>query len=121
MIKFTYEQKTGRFLGIDSKPMATGYSGHAAGINNPDMQDVRATGPIPRGEWQIGTAYKSASLGPVVMNLDPVGHDALGRSLFRIHGDNSKGDRSASHGCIILPRAIRERIAASGVARLVVV
>lgn len=120
-LAFTYEQKTGRFLGIDDKVMATGYSGHGAGINNPEMQNVRATGPIPRGDWHIGVAYKSASLGPVVMNLEPVGHGALGRTLFRIHGDNSKGDRSASHGCIILPRAVRERVAASGIARLTVV
>ncbi|MFA6125072.1 MAG: hypothetical protein WCS75_11525 [Sphingomonas sp.] len=33
---------------------------------------------------------------------------------FRIHGDNAKLDRSASHGCIILPRAVRERMWASG-------
>lgn len=121
-MKFTFEQKTGRFLGLDGKVLATGYAGHGAGVNNPGMEAVRAVGPIPRGEWSIGQAYKSKTgLGPVVMNLDPVGHDAHGRTLFRIHGDNGKGDRSASHGCIILPPAVRRLIAASGVTRLVVV
>ncbi len=45
------------------------------------------------------------------MNLDPVGHDALGRTDFRIHGDNVNHD--ASHGCIILGPLIRRAIADS--------
>jgi hypothetical protein len=46
------------------------------------------------------------------MNLDPLpGTDMFGRSLFRIHGDNSA--HNASHGCIILSRKLRDQIAAS--------
>lgn len=33
---------------------------------------------------------------------------------FRIHGDSIRAPGTASHGCIILPRAIRDRIWASG-------
>jgi hypothetical protein len=51
---------------------------------------------------------------------DP-GNDMHGRSGFYIHGDNGKGDRSASEGCIILPRAVRERIHDSGDTRLHVI
>jgi len=88
-----------------------GYSGTGEGRNNPLLQNVVGVGPIPRGGYKIGSARKHKELGPIVMNLDPVGHDALGRSLFRIHGDNIQSD--ASHGCIILSRPIRKRIAES--------
>jgi hypothetical protein len=45
------------------------------------------------------------------MDLTPVGHTALGRSQFLIHGDNVRHD--ASQGCIILPRDIRDQISNS--------
>jgi hypothetical protein len=54
-----------------------------------------------------------------VILLEPVGHNALGRSLFRIHGDNAQND--ASHGCVILPRNIRELIWNSGDRALTVI
>jgi hypothetical protein len=50
----------------------------------------------------------------VVAVLSPVGHDAHGRSSFLIHGDNSLGNHTASHGCIILSRMVREKMRASG-------
>ena len=53
------------------------------------------------------------------MPLTPVGHDALGRSGFFIHGDSIKG--GASHGCIVLPRPVRLFIANSGDQDLTVV
>lgn len=37
-----------------------------------------------------------------------------GRSGFLIHGDSIAHTGQASHGCIILPRSVREQIAASG-------
>ena len=42
------------------------------------------------------------------------GHDANGRSAFLVHGDNSAGNHSASHGCIILNRIVRDRMRRSG-------
>lgn len=111
---WTWSQSTGE-LRRDGRVVARGYSGAgrtlAAGRNNPAMEGVVAKGPIPRGFWTIGRAYQHANLGPVCMNLDPVGHDALGRTLFRIHGNNRADD--ASHGCIILDRSTRTMIAAS--------
>jgi hypothetical protein len=38
----------------------------------------------------------------------------FGRSDFYIHGDNPALNYTASEGCIILARPIREQIAASG-------
>jgi len=52
------------------------------------------------------------------MRLTPMGHNALGRSGFMIHGNNVQNN--ASQGCIILGPAIRQQVAGSGDAQLVV-
>lgn len=109
-----YDQSSGVWTFPDGKT-ATGYSGNGRGKNNPSMQAVVAVGPIPRGKWQIQPPYNSANVGPYALILDPLpGTDTKGRSAFRIHGDSIKNPGTASHGCIILPRVIRERIWASG-------
>jgi hypothetical protein len=55
------------------------------------------------------------------MRLEPdAGTDTRGRAGFLIHGDNTAMDHTASHGCIILPRATRLTIDASDVRALVV-
>lgn len=107
---WTYRQSDGD-LTHDGEFEGTGYSGAAGGRNNPDMEAVEGVGPIPRGLYSIAAARTSERLGPVVMDLDPIGHDAHGRTLFRVHGDNARHD--ASHGCIILGPAIRRMIANS--------
>jgi len=108
---FTYDQRTGT-MKHDGAVIGSGYSGHDQGINNPVMEAVRSVGPIPRGFYHIGPAYDAPGLGPRVMPLTPVSHDALGRSGFFIHGDSKKGN--ASHGCIVIARVTRTMIAASG-------
>lgn len=115
---WSYDQLDG-VIYHDGRFVAQGYSGSGEGRNNPSKEAVPGVGPIPRGKYKIGKSYKHKDLGPIVMNLDPVGHDALGRSLFRIHGDNLT--HTASHGCIILQRPIREEIAQSGDTELTVV
>lgn len=100
--------------------VGTGYSGTGVGRNAPTHEDMVGVGPIPAGGYLIGRAYDHSTLGPCVMNLDPLpGTNTRGRSLFRIHGDNARHD--ASHGCIILGPAIRHAIAAGGVATLEVI
>lgn len=42
------------------------------------------------------------------MNLSPVGHSALGRSGFMVHGNNVQSN--ASQGCIILGPDERKKI-----------
>lgn len=115
---WTWDQSEG-VLYRGSTRVSAGYSGKGQGRNNPAMEKVVATGPIPAGEWSIGKPRTSARTGPHVLDLTPVGHRAHGRSAFQIHGDNKTGD--ASSGCIILPRAIREKISSSGENRLLVV
>lgn len=90
--------------------LARGYSGHGTSINDPDSEGFVGRGPIPRGVWKVGSPVSSDRMGPHCIPLSPVGHDAYHRSGFYIHGDNRHGDRSASTGCIILDRNIREAI-----------
>jgi hypothetical protein len=104
---WSWDQSEGA-LYFDGRWVARGYSGRGEGRNNPAMEAVRGVGPIPAGRWRIGPPRTSTRTGPHIMDLTPIGHDAHGRSAFQIHGDNATGD--ASSGCIVLPRAYRERI-----------
>ena len=116
---WTWDQSEGALYRA-GRLVARGYSGRKGPHrNNPASEGERAKGPIPRGRYSIGAPRTSAKTGPFVMDLTPIGHDALGRSAFQIHGDNRAGD--ASSGCIILPRAVRETIAASGLKEIEVV
>lgn len=112
-VPWIYEQSTGK-LRWNQKLAARGYSGFGAGLNNPKLEHMRDVGPIPKGKWKISRPYNSKTKGPHVMALTPVGHDALGRTEFMIHGDNAKKNKSASNGCIILGPADRKAISASG-------
>lgn len=121
-LHWRYSQSTGQMLTPDGGIIATGYSGREGGLNDPADQDIPNFGPIPRGSYTIGRAFSHPSCGPVAMRLEPdAGTDTHGRSGFLIHGDNSAMNHTASHGCIILPRAVRLTIDASDVRTLVVV
>jgi hypothetical protein len=108
-----WDQSAGE-LSRDGKFIAKGYAGNGRGKNNPSMQAAVGVGPVPQGKWTIGAAHVSPNTGPVTMNLDPKpGTQTFGRSAFRIHGDSIAHPGEASHGCIILPRFVRDAIARS--------
>lgn len=93
--------------------IGVGYSGFGSGRNNLDMVKVKMTGPIPLGLYKIGKAYRHDHLGPCVMNLSPLpGTEMFDRDLFRIHGNNKTNN--ASHGCIVMGKAIRLAVDTSG-------
>lgn len=117
-----YSQSSGALFDFANMKtvLANGYSGKGADKNNPKSQEKRALGPIPRGFWRIGDGYASANTGPQTIPLYKLdgnpGDDVdniTGRSAFRIHGDSASRPGDASQGCIILPRSIRDMIAAS--------
>lgn len=112
-ILFSYDQRTGEFFDADLVILGVGYSGRLLGINNPDMEDVVSTGPIPRGIWEVARPFHSVTKGPLTFALKYLcgGGGRFGRNGFLIHGDNGRGDRSASEGCIVLSRECRESIA----------
>jgi hypothetical protein len=110
-----YEQRSGKLL-RDGRLIAIGYSGHDFGKNLPEAQELKGIGPIPCGEWQIhGPPTKHPSAGPCVLRLAPhPDAETFNRTGFLIHGDSSSKPGTASHGCIILPRSIRDAIWDSG-------
>ena len=109
-----WDQSAGA-LSHDGVLAAHGYSGRDLGKNNPAMQAATGVGPIPAGRWTIVRLYDSANVGPCALELAPAaGTETFGRSAFRIHGDSIAHPGTASHGCIILARPIREAIWKSG-------
>lgn len=127
MKEYVYAQATGRIWLRDEATLdkvatvGRGYSGAPPYVNAPEAEALVARGPIPRGTYKLVGPFNHVRLGPVVFFLDPGKTDTHGRSGFFIHGDNEFGNQSASHGCIILSRAIRERIAGDKVRVLQVV
>lgn len=122
-----WDQSAGE-LSRDGRFVGKGYSGKGRGVNNPALQGLAGFGPIPAGHWKIVRKYDSANVGPYALELHAVDatpgddrHDPTGRGAFRIHGDNARGDNSASKGCIILPRPLRVKIWESGDRDLMVV
>lgn len=116
---WTWHQAAGE-LRHNGKLVSRGYSGKGRGKNNPSMQHMQAMGPIPRGDWKLIDVYNSKRVGPFAITVHAADgtaddrHDETGRSAFRIHGDSIKAPGTASMGCIILPRAIREQMWRSG-------
>jgi hypothetical protein len=119
---WTYAQQSGE-LEQDGRPVATGYSGANEGKNNPELENVRNVGPIPCGRWTItGPPLDTHDHGPCVLRLEPAAETQThARAGFLIHGDSKANPGTASHGCIILPRSIREQVWESGDRELLVV
>jgi hypothetical protein len=119
----TYRQKTGEIL-RDGKLLAKGYAGFddgdgipepGEGKNDPAMQVVRNVGPVPVGRYQVTRPFVHPTAGSFVMRLLPLpGTQTFGRSGFLIHGDSRKNPGAGSHGCIVLSRADRELVWATG-------
>ncbi|PQM29546.1 hypothetical protein CVO77_01100 [Sphingopyxis lindanitolerans] len=126
---WVYSQSRGHLYLADSQDVrahvASGYSGAPRYQNNTESEALVSRGPIPRGVWRMEPAFNHGRLGPVAIPLEPVEEKtALGRSGFFIHGDNSRGDASASFGCIVLDRKTRDLLAlgvGQGIRTLVVV
>jgi len=106
---WTYSQSSGK-LYHNSSYLGTGYAGHGQGLNNPKMEMVHSVGPLPKGLWIIGMFFDDKHLGPCVAALKPTDQEVYGRGGFFIHGDNKLMNHTASDGCIILARYLREAI-----------
>ena len=114
--EYLYEQKTGKLF----KLVTVGYSGHddgdgiresGEGKNDPAEEYVANVGPLPHGWWTFGPAFTHPSKGPVVHQLIPdPATDTHGRDHFLNHGDSIPHPGSASEGCLITPRPVREMV-----------
>lgn len=107
---YLFEITSGNFF-KDSELIGKGYSGHGIGKSNPHWVDVHEAGPIPPGRWRIGKPRDTQTHGPYVLPLTPEPEtDTHGRGSFLIHGDSLHSPGTASLGCIILARDVREQI-----------
>lgn len=112
---FIYEQKSGKFmldLGPKASLLGVGYSGSQAGRNDPSQEHRVGRGPITQGRYLIRERGHERFAPPAFI-LEPSLETAqrlrnYGRGGFWIHGDNATG--TASTGCIVLARTIREVI-----------
>ncbi len=116
-----YQQTTGKMMDEHGYVWGIGYSGAGEGKNQPEFQQVHDVGPIPQGGYVIGAPHDSPEHGPYVLPLIPhAGTELYGRSAFLIHGDSVHVPGTASHGCIIMSRDVRNEIWRSGDHSLVV-
>jgi lipoprotein-anchoring transpeptidase ErfK/SrfK len=99
-----------------------GYAGHGTGLNNPEMQNLHNTGPLPEGNYTIGKqgttivydAYGRPRSLSGAMRLTPNPNNQMyGRQGFLIHGGNFNA-MTSSQGCIVLPLNVRNQIGLSG-------
>lgn len=110
-----YEQLSGRLYSPHGLLMGVGYSGAFDCKNNPQTQSVHNRGPIPRGVYHIGEPIDTVTHGPYVLPLTPdPSNEMFGRYGFLIHGDSIIHPGTASEGCIIQSKDVRERIGESG-------
>lgn len=120
----SFQISTGN-LSQNGIPIGSGYSGNGDGINNVCCEDQKMHGPIPEGFYSLGTPFDDpAGTGAFSIPLAPDATNTMyGRSGFRCHGGKRNepcdspaadpgGSRTASEGCIICARSIREVIAA---------
>lgn len=123
MPTWTYSQRTGALIDPDGAVIGYGYAGHPPFVNRPAAEGRENEGPLPTGNYIIEAAVDHPTCGPCSLPLAPYPDNAMhGRSGFLIHGDDSTpADQSASAGCIILDRPIRDVIEASAVRELAVI
>ena len=118
-----YDVLSGKLTGLVT---GKGYSGHDTAtlptLNNPIFERVQGVGPIPQGLYKLSTWEDyHPKLGEVVVELVPEPTtNTYGRSGFFIHGDNQQMDYTASDGCIILSKNLREALRQSGETELTV-
>lgn len=113
-IMWIYQISSGRMIDPNGLVVGFGYSGKGSNKNNPESQNLTDKGPIPEGYYRIGTPHDTVTHGPFVIPLTPDTQNKMfGRSHFLIHGDSVVNPGTASEGCIIMARSVREDIAKS--------
>lgn len=117
-----YEQLTGKMFDELGELSGVCYSGFRDGKNNPQFEMIHSVGPIPRGMYTIKAPRDTNTHGPFVLTLVPDDDTEMyGREGFLIHGDSIKSLGTASLGCIVASRDVREKLWFTGDRRLKVV
>lgn len=116
----TFEIGSGQLL-ADGVFIGIGYAGNGSGLNNPLACDEHSVGPLPVGMYTIAAPQdKPLSTGMFSLPLLPAPTNVMyGRSGFFCHGDNAAMNHTASDGCIVAARQVRELIAQHTVLQVV--
>ena len=121
-MSWIYQQSTGNLLDYNGQTVGIGYAGNGKGKNNPLMQNVKNMGPLPQGNYLIGEPYDSEHTGPFTLPLEPdKNNNMFGRDEFFMHGDSITEPVTASNGCIIMSRYVRNKINSSNDKILIVI
>jgi hypothetical protein len=111
----TYSQPAGTLTDASGSLLGTGYSGHPPYVNVASAENLPNQGPCPRGQYTLIPIADGGHLGPCVFRLVAApSNEMFGRSGFYIHGDDAAMDHTASDGCLIFDRPIRETILSGG-------
>jgi hypothetical protein len=111
---WTYDIGSGRLYADGGGLVGVGYSGVPEFKNDYGAGSLVDQGPIPSGLYTIGAPVDTETHGPYVLPLTPdPSNQMFGRSGFLIHGDSIAAPGTASKGCIILARDVREKIGTS--------
>ena len=109
--------KTGHIYDPLGNKVWTGYAGgnegkNPEGVNNPLMVSVAKVGPLCPGFYTMESPLPTSHLGPFAIPLTPDATNVMfGRRGFYCHGDRTQPPpRSASEGCIIAARAVRDQM-----------
>jgi len=112
---WTFQQNTGKLFDSQMVYIATGYAGAPGYKDNPADEQLKDKGPLPVGMYVFTAPYNNIKTGPYTMNLVPDSdNEMFGRGDFRVHGDSLTAPGTASEGCIVMPRAVREQMWNSG-------
>jgi Protein of unknown function (DUF2778) len=112
-----YVQKTGQLLDDEGKEVAVGYAGHGEGKNNPAMEGVHNTGPLPCGLYIMEDPRDRPHCGRFAISLRPhLDNRMFGRNDFYVHGEKLPPAKpgEASNGCPIIDFTTRKRMWESG-------
>lgn len=119
--EYTYVQSTGQ-LKLGNEVIGTGYSGQGAAKNNPAMQFVKDTGPIPTGDYLIHRRTQDDKTGEPIIELHTAVWTNTGgrKEMFKIVAD-SNPPGNAGVNAIVLPRDAREKIDTAPLTKIKVV
>jgi len=101
-----YYQSSGE-LHLDIGEILKGFAGAPGFINNPEAQNEKDKGPIPRGFYKmtVNNGDRGNKKAPVIILTPCPGNEMFNRDNFLIHG----GKFNASQGCIIIDGAARRK------------
>jgi hypothetical protein len=93
MTDWTFFKSSGKICKTDTTDCRPAYSGQPGETD----QTKKNKGPTPDGDYTLGEP-KGNMRFPMIPDKSNNMHN---RNAFQIHGDNGKGNKSASEGCIV--------------------